>query len=45
MKTHRQMVDAWKRIPEFKSVYNELETEYTLPKELLLARQWAFTQR
>jgi hypothetical protein len=39
------MVDAWKRIPEFKSAYNELETEYTLLKELLLARERAFTHR
>ena len=39
------MVDAWKRDPEFKSAYNELGTEYTLLREILLARQRAFTQR
>jgi hypothetical protein len=39
------MVDAWKRDPEFKSAYAELETEYTLLRELLMARQRAFTQR
>jgi transcriptional regulator with XRE-family HTH domain len=33
------MVDAWKRDPEFKSAYAELETEYTLLQELLMARQ------
>jgi transcriptional regulator with XRE-family HTH domain len=33
------MVDAWKRNPEFKSGYAELETEYTLLRELLMARQ------
>jgi ribosome-binding protein aMBF1 (putative translation factor) len=40
-KTHRQMVNAWKRDPGFKSAYAELETEYTLLRELLLARQRA----
>ena len=39
------MVDAWKRDPEFKLAYDELETEYTLLRELLLARQQVFTQR
>jgi len=40
-KTHRQMVDAWKRDPEFRAAYAELETEYTLLRELLLARRRA----
>jgi ribosome-binding protein aMBF1 (putative translation factor) len=38
-KTHRQMVDAWKRDPEFKAAYTELGTEYALLRELLMARQ------
>jgi DNA-binding XRE family transcriptional regulator len=40
-KTHRQMVKAWKMEPEFKAAYNELETEFFLLRELLLARQRA----
>src|SRR5512139_94235 len=40
-KTHRQMVDAWKRDPEFKAAYAELETEYSLLRELLMARERA----
>lgn len=40
-KTHRQMVEAWKKDPEFKVAYNELETEYALFRELLLARRRA----
>lgn len=40
-KTHRQMVDEWKQEPEFKAVYDELEMEFTLLRELLLARQQA----
>ena len=40
-KTHRQMVEAWKRDPEFKAAYDELETEYALFRELLKARQKA----
>jgi ribosome-binding protein aMBF1 (putative translation factor) len=40
-KTHRQMVDEWKREPEFKATYDELEMEFTLLRELLLARQKA----
>jgi transcriptional regulator with XRE-family HTH domain len=35
------MVNAWKRDPGFKSAYAELETEYALLRELLLARQRA----
>jgi ribosome-binding protein aMBF1 (putative translation factor) len=38
-KTHRAMVEEWKQEPEFKAAYDELETEYTLLRELLLARQ------
>jgi ribosome-binding protein aMBF1 (putative translation factor) len=38
-KTHRKMVEEWKQEPEFKAAYDELETEYTLLRELLLARQ------
>jgi DNA-binding XRE family transcriptional regulator len=40
-KTHSEMVDEWKQEPEFKAVYDELETEFTLLRELLLARQRA----
>jgi DNA-binding XRE family transcriptional regulator len=40
-KTHREMVEAWKRDPEFKAAYDELETEYALLRELVLARQRA----
>ena len=40
-KTHRQMVTEWKRDPEFKAAYDELETEYVLLRELLQARQRA----
>jgi len=39
MKTHRQMVDAWKQEPEFKAAYDELETEYVSLREFLLALQ------
>jgi transcriptional regulator with XRE-family HTH domain len=35
------MVDEWKREPEFKAAYDELEMEFTLLRELLLARQKA----
>jgi len=40
-KTHRQMVEEWKRDPAFKAAYDELETEYVLLRELLQARQRA----
>lgn len=40
-KTHTEMVEAWKQEPEFKAAYDELEMEYTLLRELLLARQRA----
>jgi ribosome-binding protein aMBF1 (putative translation factor) len=38
-KTHKQMVEAWKQGDEFKAAYDELETEYALLREILLARQ------
>ena len=41
IKTHRQMVEEWKQEPEFKAAYDELEMEFTLLRELLLARQRA----
>ena len=40
-KTHHQMVEEWKKEPEFKAAYDELETEFTLLRELLQARQRA----
>ena len=40
-KTHRQMVDEWKQAPDFMEAYDELETEFNLLRELLLARQQA----
>ena len=40
-KSHRQMVEEWKQEPEFKAAYDDLEMEYTLLRELLLARQRA----
>jgi DNA-binding XRE family transcriptional regulator len=38
-KTHHQMVEEWKQDPEFNAAYSELDTEFTLLRELLLARQ------
>ena len=38
-KSHKQMVEEWKRDPEFNAAYDELETEFILLRELLLARQ------
>lgn len=35
------MVEKWKKEPEFKAAYDELEMEFTLLRELLLARQRA----
>lgn len=40
-KTHRRMVEEWKRDPEFKAAYDELGTEYVLLRELLQARKRA----
>lgn len=40
-KTHQQMVAEWKQDPEFVTAYDELETEFTLLRELLQARQRA----
>jgi ribosome-binding protein aMBF1 (putative translation factor) len=39
--THRQMVDRWKKDPAFAAAYAELEVEYAMLRELLLARQQA----
>lgn len=36
--THRQMAEAWKKDPEFKAAYDELETDFALLRELLTAR-------
>jgi hypothetical protein len=38
-KTHKQMVDEWKKDSEFNAAYNEMDTEFNLLRELLLARQ------
>jgi transcriptional regulator with XRE-family HTH domain len=35
------MVKAWKLEPEFKAAYDELETEFILLREILLARKRA----
>ena len=40
-KTHKQMVDSWKQDPEFSTANDELDTEYTLLREFLSARQRA----
>lgn len=39
IKSHRQMVEEWRKDPEFAAAYGELETEYTLLRELLEARR------
>jgi len=38
-KSHKQMVDEWQNDPEFKVAYDELETEFALLREVLLARK------
>jgi len=38
---HRQMVAAWEKDPEFKTAYDELETDFALLRELLAARRRA----
>jgi hypothetical protein len=38
-KTHKQMVDEWKKDLEFNTAYNELDTEYNLLRERLLELQ------
>jgi hypothetical protein len=38
-KTHKQMVDEWKKDSEFNAAYNELDTEFSLLRERLLERQ------
>lgn len=40
-RTHRQMAEAWKKDPEFKAAYDELETDFALLRELLAARRRA----
>ncbi len=40
-RTHRQMVETWKKDPEFKAAYDELETEFGLLRQLLAARRHA----
>ena len=40
-RTHRQMVAAWKKNPEFKAAYEELDTEFALLRQLLAARRKA----
>lgn len=37
--THRRMVEAWKKDPEFMAAYDELETEFALLRELLVGAQ------
>ena len=39
--THRQMVERWKKAPAFATAYADLETEFALLRQLLLARQRA----
>jgi len=38
-KSHKQMVEEWGKDPEFNAAYSELDTEFNLLRELLLARQ------
>lgn len=38
-KSHKQMLDEWKNDPEFKVAFDELETEFALLREILLARK------
>lgn len=40
-RTHRQMVETWRKDPEFKSAYDELETGFALLRDLLVARRKA----
>ncbi len=40
-RTHRLMVEKWKKDLAFKAAYDELETEYALLRALLLARRRA----
>ena len=39
--THRQMVERWKKDPTFAAAYADLETEFALLRQLLLARRQA----
>jgi len=38
-KSHKQMMADWQQDPEFEAAYNELGTEFTLLREVLLARK------
>jgi hypothetical protein len=38
------MAEAWKKDPEFKAAYDELETDFALLRELLAARRLAVKQ-
>jgi len=38
-KTHEQMLNEWQQDPEFRAAFEALDTEYTLLRELLRARQ------
>ena len=38
-KSHQQMLEEWEKDPAFNAAYNELDTEFSLLRELLLARQ------
>ena len=40
-RTHRQMVAAWKKDPEFQVAYDELDTEFVLLRQPLAARRKA----
>jgi len=40
-RTHRQMVAAWKKDPEFNAAYDELDPEFALLRQLLAARKKA----
>lgn len=39
--THRQMVDRWKKDPTLAAAYADMETEFALLRQLLLARRQA----
>ena len=40
-KSHEEMVDAWMKDPAFRAEYDNLEEEYQLLREMLLARKRA----
>ena len=41
MKTHTEMMTAWKKDPEFREAYDALDEEFTLFDELFKARSRA----